>query len=201
MTRRIGFSVVALTLIAGPLTSQQHQHEEGNTATDAQQMGMHCSMMGNMMTMMGMMGAEGESGMKTAMSLLPRNVLHHKDALRLTAAQLSRIESLAEAQPDAHPMAGRRMGNMPMMQGMQEMQAQRQRMRMAFEATPVEEAAIRAVAGEMAAQHGALMAEHLVTAARVREILTPAQRAQLVKLPSTCMMEGATGQHSPPPAR
>ncbi len=204
MTRRIGISVVAFTLIAGPLASQEHQHEEGNAATGAQQMGMHCSMMGNMMAMMGMMGVEGESGMTTAMIFLSQNVLRHKDALRLTAAQLARIESLAEAQPGAHAMSGRRMENVPMMQGMQGMQgmqAQRQRMRVAFEATPVDEAAIRAAAGEMAAQHGAMMAEHLVKAAQVRDILTPAQRAQLVTLPATCMMDGASGQHSQPPTR
>lgn len=200
MTKGIGIGVVALTLIVGPVASQQHQHDEGNAATSAQQMGMRCSMMGNMMTMMGMMGAEGGTGMNTAMNLLPQNALHHKDALRLTAAQLSRIEALA-GERGAHSMAGRRMENMPMMQGMQGMQAQRERMRMAFEATPVDEAAIRAVAGEMAAQHGTMMAEQVIKAAQVRGILTAAQRDQLVKLPSTCMMDGASGQHPQPPAR
>jgi len=191
---RIGIGVLALTLAAGPVAAQQHQHKEGGAA---QQMVMSCSMMGNMMQMMGMMG-DGGMAMMPAMNFLPQHALTHKDALRLTTAQVARIEALGGEMPGARGMAGMPMKEMPMMQGMA---AQQERMRTAFEKSPVDEAAIRAVMTEMASMHGRMMSDQVITAAKVRNILTPGQREQLAKLPSPCMKDGAPGQHAPPPAR
>ncbi|MCL4865692.1 MAG: Spy/CpxP family protein refolding chaperone [Gemmatimonadales bacterium] len=187
--------MVALALIAGPVASQQHQHDEGAAATDAQQMEMHCSMMRGMMGMMGGGGGmEMTTGMMTGMTLRPQYVLQHKDALQLTPAQVSRIETLGSSAMGMRGMADMPMGNMPMMQ------AQRERVQAAFEKSPADPAAIQAAMRDMATMLGGMMAEQLVTAAKVRDVLTPAQREQVAKLPSPCMKEGAPAQHAPPPA-
>lgn len=199
-----GFTVgaVVLTLIAVPLASQQHQHEGERAATGAQQMDMSgCSMMEHMGQMM---GGNGGMAMMPAMNFFPQNVLRHKGALTLTQEQISRIEAVSGGTMGSHEMTGMAMKDMPMMK---EMQSHQQDLRAAFDQTPVDPAAIQAAMGKMATLHGKMMAEHLVRAAKVRDLLTPAQRDQLAKMPPCAMKEGmgpmgpqpSGEQHHPPP--
>ena len=175
-----GFTVgaVALTFIAVPLASQQHQHESDRAPTGAQQTDMSgCSMMDNMGQMM---GDNGGMVMMPAMNFVPENVLRHKGALTLTPEQVSRIEALSGGTMGSHDMPGMAMKGMPTMQ---EMRSHQQHLRAAFDRTPADPAAIQAAMGEMATRHGKMMAEQLVKAAKVRDALTPAQRDQLAKMP------------------
>jgi hypothetical protein len=186
--------------MAGPLASQQHQHQQERAATDASQTAMSgCSMMANMMQMMGgngMMGSDRGMGMMKAMGLLPENVLKHGDALTLTPEQVSRIEALSEK-----PMGPRGMAAMPMKEkpAMTGMRSQLEQVRVAFDKAPADPAAIQAAVGEVTLIHGKMMAEHLVKAAKVRDVLTPAQRDQLAKLPSCTMNHGAGTMEMQPP--
>ncbi|MEP7383551.1 MAG: periplasmic heavy metal sensor, partial [Gemmatimonadota bacterium] len=69
---------------------------------------------------------------------------------------------------------------------MKQMQASHIQLKTALDSSPADSAAIAAAVMPMAAMHGSMMAQHLLTAARVRDMLTPAQREKLGKLPSPC---------------
>lgn len=195
MTKGVGLSLVALTLAAGPLAAQQHQHVD-TTKTASGQMAMGApsmnGMMGDMMNMMGnMMGTmgnmmsmmgEGDMQMMEAMSFLPGNVLRHKETLKLSASQVSRIEALGGATMGTPGMAGMKAQEMPAMgmPMMEKMQANQKQLQTAFETSPANPAAIQAATGEMVSLHAKMMGDRLVTAAKTRDILTPAQRQQIM---------------------
>lgn len=196
MTHGIRLGLVALALIAAPVTAQQHQHQGDSTGKAMAPMGMAGgSMMGNMMQMMG-----GGMEMMQAMRFLPGNVLMNRDTLKLTAGQVSRIEALGRGAPGMAGMSmkdtsmkGKSIQDMPMkdMPMMKQMQAGQSQLWAAFDKTPADPAAIQAAAAQMATLHAQMMADHLITAAKVRDVLTPTQREQLAKMPSPCMDDGA----------
>ena len=202
MTKRIGLSLVVLAVASAPLAAQQHQHADttkvasGKMAMGASSMngmmGNMMSTMGNMMgmmgNMMGMMGnmmnmmGDGEMDMMEVMeakAFLPGNVLQHKETLKLTADQVSRIEALGGG---AMGMAGMTRKEMPAMgmPMMEKMQTNQKQLQTAFETTPANPAAIQAAMEEMVSLHAKMMGDRLVTAAKTRDILTPAQRQQIV---------------------
>ncbi|MEO5814951.1 MAG: hypothetical protein ABIT20_06695 [Gemmatimonadaceae bacterium] len=185
------FGLLAIALIAAPLAAQQHQHSDTMPAAGKQQMGMRdCAMMGSMMSMMGqgggmsMMGQGGGMEMMTTMRYAPSNVLKNKGLLKLSPDQVSRIEATTDGGMGKPGMDGMGTTDNPMMKQMQARQAQ---LKTAFDISPPDEAAIAAAVMPISAMHGSMMAQRLVTAARVRDILTPVQREQLGKLPSPCM--------------
>lgn len=191
MKTSIGFGLMALALVAAPVAAQQDQHQGDSGKSAPTQMGMTGgSMMGGMMG--GMMG-DGGMGMMKAMRYMPANVLKNKEALKLTADQVSRIEALKPGGMGSPGMAGMSMNEMPKqdMSMMKEMQTRQSALREAFDKSPADPAAIQAAAAQMATLHGKMMAEHLITAAKVRDLLTPAQREQVAKMPSPGMMDGA----------
>lgn len=152
-----------------------------------------CSMMEHMGQMM---GGNGGMAMMPGMNFSPQNVLRHRDALTLTPEQVSRIEAVSGGTMGSHEMTGMTMKTMPMtgmamkdMPMMEEMPSHQQDLRAAFDQTPADPAAIQAAMGKMATLHGKMMAEHLVRAAKVRDLLTPAQRDQLAKMPPCAMKE------------
>jgi len=179
---------MALALITAPMAAQQHQHQsDSSKSVTNTPMGMTGgSMMG---------GVRGDGGMEmmTAMRYMPANVLKNKEALKLTADQVSRIEALKPGGMGSPGMAGMSMNEMPKqdMSMMKEMQTRQSALRAAFDKTPADPAAIQAAAAQMATLHGKMMAEHLVTAAKVRDLLTPAARESVAKMPSPGMMDGA----------
>jgi hypothetical protein len=107
----------------------------------------------------------------------------------MMTAMMGRSDGSGSASHGMPDMAARDMPmkEMPMMTGMP---AAHQDLRMAFERTPADPAAIRTAMGEIAALHGAMMAEHLVAAAQVRDVLTPAQRERVAKMPVSCGENG-----------
>lgn len=195
MTKRIGLSLVVLAVASAPLAAQQHQHADttkvasGKMAMGASSMnGMMGNMMSTMGNMMGMMGnmmnmmGDGEMDMMEVMeakAFLPGNVLQHKETLKLTADQVSRIEALGGG---AMGMAGMTRKEMPAMgmPMMEKMQTNQKQLQTAFETTPANPAAIQAAMEEMVSLHAKMMGDRLVTAAKTRDILTPAQRQQIV---------------------
>ncbi|MEP6574632.1 MAG: hypothetical protein ABJD11_18165 [Gemmatimonadota bacterium] len=184
VTVRAGLSIglLAVALIAAPLAGQQHQHSDTLPGAGKQQMGMSdCAMMGSMMSMM---GQGGGMEMMTTMRYAPSNVLKNKGLLKLSPDQVSRIEAMTGGGMGKHGMDGMGTTDNPMMKQMQARQAQ---LKTAFDSSPADSAAIAAAVMPMAAMHGSMMAQHLVTATRVRDILAPAQRQQLGKLRSPCM--------------
>ncbi|HMU60991.1 MAG TPA: hypothetical protein PKA66_04350 [Gemmatimonadales bacterium] len=195
MTHGIRLGLVALALIAAPVTAQQHQHQGDSAGKATTPMGMAgCSMMGNMMQMMG-----GGMEMMQAMRFLPGYVLQMRDTLQLTANQVSRIEALGKDAPGMAGMSmkdttmkGMSMKDMPMMK---QMQADRARLGAAFDKSPADSIAIQAATAQMASLHARMMAQHLIAAAKVRDLLTTAQREQLAKMPSPCMADGAGMMH------
>ena len=196
MRTGLPIGLLAAALIAAPLAAQQHQHSDTMPAAGKQQMGMNdCAMMGSMMSMMGQgggmemkMGQGGGMEMMTTMRYAPSNVLKHKGLLKLSPDQVSRIEAMTSEGMGKHSMDGMGMTDNPMMKQMQERQAQ---LKAAFDSSPADSAAIAAAVMPMATMHGSMMAQQLITAARVRDILAPAQRQQLGKLPSPCMNGGS----------
>ncbi len=184
--------LLAVALIAAPLAAQQHQHSDTMSGAGKQQMGMSdCAMMGSMMSMMGqgggmemMMGQGGGMEMMTTMRFAPSNVLKNKGLLKLSPDQVSRIEAMTGGGMGKHGMDGMGTTDNPVMK---QMQARRAQVMTAFDSSPADSAAIAAAVMPMAAMHGSMMAQRLVTAARVRDILTSAQREQLGKRPSPCM--------------
>ncbi len=185
MRTGLQIGLLAVALIAAPLAAQQHQHSDTMPGTGKQQMGMSdCAMMGSMMSMMGQGGGMEMMAMTTMMRYVPSNVLKNKALLKLTPDQVSRIEAMTGGEMGKHGMDGMRTTDNPMMKQMQARQAQ---LKTAFDSSPADSAAIAAAVLPMAALHGSTMAQHLVTAARVRDVLAPAQREQLGKRPSPCM--------------
>lgn len=184
VTVRTGLQIglLAVALIAAPLAAQQHQHSDTMPGAGKQQMGMSdCVMMGGMMSML---GQGGGMEMMTMMRYVPSNVLKNKALLNLTPDQVSRIEAMTGGRMGKHGMDGMGTTDNPMMKQMQARQAQ---LKTAFDSSPTDSAAIASAVMSTAAMHGSMMAQHLVTAARVRDILAPAQREQLGKQPSPCM--------------
>jgi hypothetical protein len=193
VTVRTGLQIglLAAALSAAPLGAQQHQHSDNMPVAGKPQMGMSgCAMMGSMTSMMGqgggtsMMGQGGGMEMMTTMRYAPSNVLKHKALLKLTPDQVSRIEAMTGGAMEKHGMAGMGTTDNPMMKQMQTWHAQ---LKTAFDSSPVDSATIATAVMPMAAMHGSMMTQHLVTAARARDILTPAQRQQLGKMASPCM--------------
>jgi hypothetical protein len=179
--------LLAVALIAAPAAAQAHQHSDTMAGAGKQQMGMSdCAMMGSMMSMM---GQSGGMEMMTMMRYVPSNALKNKALLNLTPDQVSRIDAMTGEGMGKHVMDGMGTTDNPMMTQMQARQAQ---LKTAFDSSPADSAAIAVAVMPMAAMHGSMMAQHLVTAARVRDVLTPAQRQQLGKRPSPCM-NGASG--------
>jgi len=194
MIKTLGLGFVTLALVTGPVASQQHQHEP--MATDAQETAMsRCKGMAMMHDMMEMMGGEmregmtGEMAMMRSMRLTPANVLKHKEALALNADQVSRIEALSTGM--THGMMNRRLDNAAMedMPMMAEMQKQHKRLQEAFDTTPADLEGIRTAMEGITRSQGQMMVKHLTTSARVRDLLTPPQRKQLMELPSPCLMD------------
>jgi hypothetical protein len=174
--------LLAAALIAAPLAAQQHQHAEAMPGASQQQMNMNeCTMMDRMMPML---GQGGGMEMRTMMRYVPSSVLKSKAALHLTPDQVSRIEAMTGGGMGMQGMAGMGATDNPMMKPMQAWEGQ---LKTAFDRSPVDSAAIASAVMPMAAMHGAMMAQHLVTAARVRDILSAEQRERLGALPSPCM--------------
>jgi len=188
---KIKLGVVALALIVAPVAAQQHQHQGDSAGKAMAPTGMGGGpMMGNMMQMMG-----GGMEIMEAMQFLPGNVLQMRDTLKLTANQVSRIEALSKDTPGMAGMSmkGMSMKDMPMMK---QMQADRAQLGAAFDKTPADSAAIQTATAQMASLHAKMMAQHLIAAANVRDLLTPAQRELLAKMPSPCMDDGAGMMHT-----
>lgn len=171
-------TLAVLGLAAAPLAAQQHQHEAPKAAVSNESDS--CMMSGQMMQMMQMMG-EGQSA---TMMLAPDKLLGLREKLSLTAGQVSRIEAVRDRMAGAHRMAGMSQEAMAPMQAMSKHQ---QQLTAAFNKSPVDPEAIRTAAGSMATTHGAMMAEHLVSAASLRDILTPSQRERVAAMMSECM--------------
>ncbi len=195
MRTGLQIGLLAVALSAAPVAAQQHQHSDAMPVAGKPQMGMSdCAMMGSMMAMMGqgggmsMMGQGGGMEMMTTMRYAPSNVLKNKALLKLTPDQVYRIEAMTGGAMGKHSMAGMGTTDNPMMKQMQTRHAQ---LKTAFDSSPVDSAAIAAAVMPMSEMHGSMMAQHLITAARVRDILTSAQREQLGKLKSPCMNGGS----------
>jgi Spy/CpxP family protein refolding chaperone len=177
---RIG--LLAVALIAPPLAAQQHKHSDAMPGAGKPPMGMSdCSMMGSMMSMM---EQGGGMEMMTMMRYVPSNVLKNKTLLKLTPDQLSRIEAMTGGAMGTPGMQGMGTTDNPMMKQMQERQSQ---LHTAFDNSPADSAAIASAVMSMAEMHSSMMTKHIIAAARVRDMLTPAQREQLGKRPSPCM--------------
>jgi Spy/CpxP family protein refolding chaperone len=218
---RLPIGLLAVALVAAPLSAQQHQHSDTLPGAGKQQMGTaDCTMMGSMMSMMeqgsmmpmmgkggGMemkmgqggatemtmgqggamemkMGQGGAMEMMTTMRYAPPYVLKNKGLLKLSPDQVSRIETIGGGGMGKRGMDAMGTSDNSMMKQMQAGMAQ---LKTAFDGAPADSAAIAAAVMPMAAMHGSMMAQNLVTAARVRDVLTPAQQQQLGKMPSPCM--------------
>lgn len=181
----IGLGLVVLTLAARPGSAQQHQHDSAAAKTAPQTEMTNCSMMTAMM-------GRSDGAMVPWMQFTADHVLKNADVLELSADQVSRIQAMRRSGSASHGMPDMAARDMPMkeMPMMTGMPAAHQDLRMAFERTPADPAAIRTAMGEIAALHGAMMAEHLVAAAQVRDVLTPAQRERVAKMPVSCGENG-----------
>jgi hypothetical protein len=178
----IPFGLLAAALIVAPLAAQEHQHGGAMPGAGKQKPGMsECAMMGSMMSMM---EQGGGMEMMTMMRYAPPGVLKNKASLNLTPDQVSRIEAMTGGGMGTHGTAGMGTTDNPMMKAMQARQGE---LKTAFDRSPVDSAAIASAVMSMAAMHSSMMAQHLVTAARVRDILSSAQRERLATLPSPCM--------------
>jgi hypothetical protein len=144
--------------------------------------------------MMSTMGQGGGMGMMTTMRYAPSNVLKHKGSLKLSPDQVSRIEAMGGGGMGKQGMDGMGTTDNSMMKQMQAGMAQ---LKTAFDSSPADSAAIADAVMPMAAMQGSIMAQHLVAATRVRDVLTQAQRQQLGKLPSPCMT-GSSGMTMKP---
>lgn len=199
MIKALGMTFAALAVTVGPLAAQQHQHEDAKQTDSAAPAGMgSCAMMGPMMQMMQMMEGHEDNGMMHAMRFAPAHILTHRESLGLTADQVARVEAVQQASTMPHQKTGMspEMKEGMQKQGMQGMASRRQALAAAFEASPANPEAIRSTVGQMSEAHGAMMADHLVAFAKVRDILTPAQRSTVASLPSPCMpSDGSMMQH------
>lgn len=200
MTSRFALTFAALTLGVGTAAAQQHQHETPQASGGEQQAEtQRCMMMGQMgqmMQMMQMVGGTEGSAMMDVMRLSPGHVLEHRTALGLSTKQVADIGSL-EGATMAHDQAGMSGKKMPMMAGMSDnkmtmkdgMTSHMDRIGAAFATVPADPVSIRAAVSEMSTNHADMMSGHLVASARVRDILTPAQREQLAGFPMPCMSD------------
>lgn len=117
--------------------------------------------------MMGMMSMMQNCPMRGAMQESPAAVLEHREELGLTAAQVTRLETLRE---------GTQQGSM---QGMAQMQSLHQEIAEATEGNVFDEAAARAAFDRMGDLHTEMGVAMLRTRHEVRQVLTPEQREKL----------------------
>lgn len=117
--------------------------------------------------MMGMMSMMKDCPMMRAMRESPAAVLRQRQALGLSAAQVTRLQALERS---SAPMPADMMTRMRAIQ---------QEITRASEGERFDEAAARAAFGRMGALHAEMGVAMLRTRAQVRQILTPEQRAKL----------------------
>ena len=70
------------------------------------------------------------------------------------------------------------------------MQRHHERLQQAFNTIPVDVEGIRTAMDGIARSQSQMMAKHMTASARVRDLLTPAQRKQVMELRSPCAMDG-----------
>jgi hypothetical protein len=197
MNRILNISVVA-SLMAWPLAAQQHQHrgaaEQPTSMTQCDMMSrnmMSGGMMSGGMMSRGMMGGDTMSGnmmdgermsgggmmgvSMEAMRLMPSHVLNQSEALQISTEQKAELESI-----------GAEMSNMQnhMMARSDDAEA----VAKAFRAHPVDSSAMNRALQRMALHQAAMHERHLLTAARVRDVLTAEQIEKLESLPGPCQM-------------
>ncbi len=177
-------TLVALGLVAAPLSAQQHHLAPPDTAATGAMArcahGMDMGMPGGMgMQMMegmgqGTMAMPGREAMRRAMHFGPQQVLAQREALGLSAAQVARIEQLVAPST-----------RMP--QHIASMHQAEEDLVRSFDAEVPDTAAVKAAAERLLRLHAGMHAQRIATAALVRAALTPEQRERALQL-SPCPM-------------